>query len=341
MKLSVNSLIKILLSILIVISFLYLFNYLSSFIYSLLGILVPFLIAFTVSFIVNPWVKYLEKKNVNHKLSVFIVILFLISILVIFGVFLVPLINKELSFFIDNFPEFIDKINNLFNNIKFFNKIGLNFITIVSFLIKSNGNLIDKIIKFVTAIFSSFIPTITTPVLVIYFIVYYEKIENLIKSLVDKNSDTYLILKKIKYSMHVYFKSYLIITVLLSFFSSVAFALLNIEYFLIWGIIIGITNIIPYVGPYIGGGIVGLFVLTTNPELVIYVIIIIVCLQVIESNFLTPKIQGEALEINPILVVFSVTFFGKILGIIGMIIAVPIVRIMQIIIKVKIFNKKR
>ena len=81
--------------------------------------------------------------------------------------------------------------------------------------------------------------------------------------------------------------------------------------------------------------------LTTNPELVIYVIIIIVCLQVIESNFLTPKIQGEALEINPILVVFSVTFFGKILGIIGMIIAVPIVRIMQIIIKVKIFNKKR
>ena len=228
-----------------------------------------------------------------------------------------------------------------FNNIKFFNKIGLNFKTIVSFLIKSNGNLIDKIIKFVTAIFSSFIPTITTPVLVIYFIVYYEKIENLIKSLVDKNSDTYLILKKIKYSMHVYFKSYLIITVLLSFFSSVAFALLNIEYFLIWGIIIGITNIIPYVGPYIGGGIVGLFVLTTNPELVIYVIIIIVCLQVIESNFLTPKIQGEALEINPILVVFSVTFFGKILGIIGMIIAVPIVRIMQIIIKVKIFNKKR
>lgn len=341
MKLSVNSLIKILLSILIVISFLYLFNYLSSFIYSLLGILVPFLIAFTVSFIVNPWVKYLEKKNVNHKLSVFIVILFLISILVIFGVFLVPLINKELSFFIDNFPEFIDKINNLFNNIKFFNKIGLNFKTIVSFLIKSNGNLIDKIIKFITAIFSSFIPTITTPVLVIYFIVYYEKIENLIKSLVDKNSDTYLILKKIKYSMHVYFKSYLIITVLLSFFSSVAFALLNIEYFLIWGIIIGITNIIPYVGPYIGGGIVGLFVLTTNPELVIYVIIIIVCLQVIESNFLTPKIQGEALEINPILVVFSVTFFGKILGIIGMIIAVPIVRIMQIIIKVKIFNKKR
>lgn len=341
MKLSINSLIKILLIILIAISFLYLFNYVSSFIFSLLGILIPFLIAFTVSFIVDPWVKYLEKKKINHKLSVLIIIMFLISIIIVFSVFLVPLINKELSFFIDNFPVLIDKINDLFNNIKFFNKIGLNFKTIVSFLINSNGNIIDKIIKFVTAIFSSFIPTITTPVLIIYFIVYYEKIENLIKRLVDKNSGTYLILKNIKDSMHTYFKSYLIITVLLSFFSSIAFMLLEIDYFLIWGIIIGITNIIPYVGPYIGGGIVGLFVLTTNPELLIYVIIIIVCLQVIESNFLTPKIQGEALEINPILVVFSVTFFGKILGIIGMIIAVPIVRIIQIIIKVKFFNKKR
>ena len=131
MKLSINSLIKILLIILIAISFLYLFNYVSSFIFSLLGILVPFLIAFTVSFIVDPWVKYLEKKKINHKLSVLIIILFLISIIIVFSVFLVPLINKELSFFIDNFPVLIDKINDLFNNIKFFNKIGLNFKTII------------------------------------------------------------------------------------------------------------------------------------------------------------------------------------------------------------------
>lgn len=341
MKFSVNSLVKVLLCILIAISFIFLFNYLSSFLYTVIGILIPFLIAFTIGFIVNPWIKFLEKKKIRHNLSVFIVIVFLLSIIVLFCIFLVPLINKELSYFIDNFPNFIEKVNELFNNIKIFKKIGIDFKTIITYLMKSNSNLIDKIIKFVTTIFSSFIPTITTPILIIYFIVYYERIENWLKDHTKNTEELYLILKQIKASMHAYFKSYLIITILLSFFSSVAFGLLNIEYFLIWGIVIGVTNIIPYVGPYIGGGVVGLFVLTTNPELLIYVIIIIVCLQVIESNFLTPKIQGDVLEINPILVVFSVTFFGKILGIIGMIIAVPIVRIIQIILKVKFFNKKR
>ena len=82
-------------------------------------------------------------------------------------------------------------------------------------------------------------------------------------------------------------------------------------------------------------------VLTTNPNILIYVIIIIICLQFIESNFLTPKIQENFLQINPILVVFSVTFFGKVLGIFGMIIAVPIIRVIQIVVNVKKIDKKK
>lgn len=341
MKISVNSLLKILLSILILLSVIYLYKYLENLIYGIISVLIPFLIAFTISFIVSPWIKYLEKRKIRHNLAVLFVVVFLLGLLVLFTVFLAPLINEELSYFIDNFPLFFEKVNELFNSIVIFKKLGLELKTIVGYLLKSNDNILSKIIEFFAAIFSSFIPTITTPILIIYFIIYYDKIEKWIKNKAINNDDLYIILREIKISMHAYFKSYLIITILLSFFSSIAFWFLNIDYFIIWGLIIGITNIIPYIGPYIGGGIVGLYVLTSKPELLIYVIIIIVCLQVIESNFLTPKIQGDALEINPILVVFSVTFFGKILGIIGMIIAVPIILIIQIVVKVKKNNKKR
>lgn len=341
MRVSVNSLLKIFLSILILISVIYLYKYLQNLIYGIIGVLIPFLVAFTISFIVSPWIKYLEKKNIKHNIAVLIIVVFLLSLLVLFAVFLAPLISEEINYFIDNFPLFIEKINVMFNSITMFKKIGLEFNTIISYLFKANDNILSKIIEFIITIFSSFIPTITTPILIVYFIIYYNKIENWIKNKAINNDTLYIILREIKISMHAYFKSYFIITILLSFFSSIAFWFLNIDYFIIWGLIIGITNIIPYIGPYIGGGIVGLYVLTTSPELLIYVIVIIVCLQVIESNFLTPKIQGNVLEINPILVVFSVTFFGKLLGIIGMIIAVPIVRIIQIVVKVKKNNKKR
>ncbi|MBE6130721.1 MAG: AI-2E family transporter [Erysipelotrichaceae bacterium] len=341
MKLSVNSLLKVFISVLILLSCILLYKYLESFIFGIIGIIIPFLIAFTISFIVSPWIKYLEKKNVRHNVAVLIVIIFLLSLLVLFSIFLVPLIGDELNYFIDSFPAFIDRINELFNSVSIFKKLGLEFKTVISYFIKSNSNLITKILEFVTTIFSSFIPTITTPILIVYFIIYYDRLENWIRNKAIKNDDLYIILREIKISMHAYFKSYLIITILLSFFSSIAFWFLDIDYFIIWGLVIGITNIIPYIGQYIGGIIVGLYVLASSPELLVYVIIIIVCLQIIESNFLTPKIQGDVLEINPILVVFSVTLFGKLLGIFGMIIAVPIIRIIQIVVKVKKINKKR
>ena len=114
---------------------------------------------------------------------------------------------------------------------------------------------------------------------------------------------------------------------------------MGLDYFLLWGILIGVTDIIPYIGPYIGGAIVGLFVLSTNPNLFVAVVIVIVCIQILEGYYLTPKIQGKVLQINPILVIFSVTFFGKFLGIFGMLIAVPITRIVKILVDELIFRK--
>ena len=116
---------------------------------------------------------------------------------------------------------------------------------------------------------------------------------------------------------------------------------LKIDYAFLFGIIIGVTDIIPYIGPYIGGALVSVFVLVSRPEKLIFVIISIVILQFIESNFLVPKIQSKTLKTNPILVILSVTFFGEIMGIFGMLIAVPLEKIVEIIINSYTYNKKK
>lgn len=341
MKIENKNLFKILLFITISILSLYLFSLLKGPIIDVINILIPFIVSFALAFIVQPYINFLENKGIRRNYAIFIIIILILIIIVTFFIFLVPLLEKELYYFIDYIPQFITNIEAMFNQITFFNKIGLEFKDVLELFFSKNNDYMTYLVKIVNAIFSTFIPTITTPILIVYFIVYYDKIENYIKKISFKNNDLYEILKQIKLMLHEYFRAYFIITSLLFIISSICFAVLKIDYFIIWGIIIGITNIIPYVGPYIGGGIVGLFVFTTQPELLLYVIIIIVCLQLIESNFLTPKIQGRILQINPILVVFSVTIFGKFLGIIGMIIAVPIIRIIQIIFNVKKNNKKR
>lgn len=341
MKFKINDLIKIVLSIIIVFLGLILGKIIFPYFNILIGILIPFIISFSFGFLLWPCIKYLMKFKIPKKFSILIVLGTLIIILVIFGVYLVPVIVKELTIFFTNLPNLIEEVIKIINDIEIISKLGIDFRKIINEFISSKGDFFNNIVNLFQSIISYIIPTITTPILIIYFTIYYEKIENFIKSKCYDNNKMFMILKEIKYSMYEYFRSYFIITLTLSLISGLLFWILKIEYFMIWGILIGVTNIIPYIGPYIGGGIVGLFVLTTTPNLLVYVIIIIVCLQVIESMFLTPKIQGNIMEINPILVIFFITLFGEFLGIFGMIIAVPVVRIIQIIIKYEKKDKKR
>ena len=341
LKVKTNDLLKIVLSIIIIFLIFLLGKVVFPYFKVLIGILIPFMISFTFSFLLWPFINSLNKLKVPKKCAVIMVLGIFVILLVLFGVYLVPIIAKELTIFFSNLPIFIEEASKIINNIGVIKKLGIDFKQIINEFIINKSDFISNSLNFFYSIFSYIIPTITTPILIIYFTFYYEKIEEKIKKRCNNNYKIYMILKEIKYSMHQYFRSYFIITLTLSMISGLLFLLLKIEYYMIWGLLIGITNIIPYIGPYIGGGIVGLYVLSTTPNLLVYVIIIIVCLQVIESMFLTPKIQGDIMEINPILIIFFITLFGEFLGIFGMIIAVPTVRIIQIIIKYEKKDKKR
>ncbi len=344
MRLDVTKLIKILLIILIIYLCFLSFDYIKIGFTYLLGLLIPFVIGFGVSFILQPFINYLQRRGMNKKVAIFATLIFLLLIIVSFCVFLVPIIYNQLSIFLSKLPGYLEILKNnlkeMEKHLAILDSFGLSLDGIIMNFTEYQGNIMAKIISFIESIFSYFIPIITTPVLIIYFTIYYEDIE---KYIIHKTKDRpvlFAILKKAKQSMHTYFKSVLIIVSLLSLLASIAFGILGIEYFILWGIVIGITDIIPYVGPYIGGGIVLLFILTTRPNLFIYGIVIVCVVQLIEECLLTPKIQGKAMQINPILVIFSLALFGKILGIFGMIIAVPIVRITQIILTEVISYRK-
>ena len=128
------------------------------------------------------------------------------------------------------------------------------------------------------------------------------------------------------------FNGVLIVMVLLSLLATILFSIIGVEHSLLWGRIIGITNIIPYIGPYIGGAIVVAFTLLTSYKKALIVLVIIVLLQLIESNFITPNIHSKTMKTSPILVLLFISIFGQIMGIFGMIIAIPFLSIFQILV---------
>lgn len=104
----------------------------------------------------------------------------------------------------------------------------------------------------------------------------------------------------------------------------VAMVIMRMPYSLLISVIIGVTNIIPFFGPFIGGIPSALLILLSDPMQGVYFIIFLIVMQQIDGNILGPKILGNTTGISEFWVTFSLLFFGGLFGIMGMIIGVPI-----------------
>ncbi len=101
-------------------------------------------------------------------------------------------------------------------------------------------------------------------------------------------------------------------------------SILNIPYPILISVIVGVTNIIPFFGPYIGAIPSALLVLMINPGKCIPFILFVLALQQLDGNVIGPKILGESTGLSGFWVIFSITFFGGLWGIVGMVVGVPL-----------------
>ena len=112
----------------------------------------------------------------------------------------------------------------------------------------------------------------------------------------------------------------------------IGFLILGVDASLLFAAFCGITDIIPYVGPYIGGIPVALMSLTQSTTTGILVIIYIVMIQLLESMVLQPLIMSKTMKLNPVTILIGLLVFGHFFGIIGMIFATPCIALVKSII---------
>ena len=315
------------------------FPYFKNIIKLIFKILLPFIISFSIAFIFEPLIEKLESKKINRKISISIISLIFVLIVFLFIKFGIPSFVNKVEDITKILPEYMKKISNVVENInkKFefiFNGYTIDYDKIEIIISSKLTEFANKITSSFQMIFSYIIVILVTPILTIYFMHDFKKIEKFVKKKLEENKKDaiYEVISKSKDAIMQYFKGIIIVMLILTLATTMTFLFLKLDYPLLFGFIIGITDIIPYLGPYIGGAVVVLFVFVSTPKKVIFVIISIVILQFIESNFLVPKVQSKTLKTNPILVILSVTFFGEIMGIFGMLIAVPLEKIVEIVV---------
>lgn len=309
-------------------------------IYNIISIISPLLIGILLAYIFNPIVNILSKK-IGRKLSVFLLYFIIILILFLLTNYIIPVFKEEINDLIKSMPSIIDNTD-IFINKLFDNNINIDFDKyIINFVNKNVFSKTTDILNIFTEIFKFIGAFLISMIISLYFLLDFDKINNKLKCFLNKygNKKINLLLIKIDNIVFSYIKGTFLIAIIVFIFSFISFELIHLKGSIFLAFYNALTNIIPYIGPYIGAIPIIIIAFSESKKLFILTIIILLIIQLIESYILHPLIMSKTMDLHPVTILISLLLFGYFFGIIGMVIAMPVVSALKTII-IFIINDK-
>jgi len=319
-------------------------------IYLIKSILTPFIFSLIIAYFLNPLVDYLHRKKLSRlKATALILGLFLTIITTICLIFL-PIIFGQLADLISALPEyfitftteFYPKIASEFKHFGF--NIGDDFTNIIQDQkitdqvvdLSQNifGNALDSSLTIINILSLIFI----TPILVFYLLKDWDLLIKTISDYLPRNlvSSTKKIAGEIDKTLSGYVRGQFNVCLTLALFYSCALSLTGLNFGFLIGFLTGIFAFIPYVGMLCGTTIaivIALFQWGFDGTYVTLITLIFVAGNILESNFLTPKLIGKKIGLHPVWIIFGLFAFGALFGFTGILVAVPLTAICGTIIR--------
>ena len=301
-----------------------------------------------IAILLEPIVKYLKKKSkINDILAISLSIIFVILVFIILSLIVIPEIISSLKVLNDIYPYIsekaitigknianylaekniytinMDEVNNYFTN--FISNNTTNITKLASSLL---GSLVDWTIGF-TNLFLAF---------VLAFLILLDKkhliktLENIIKIIFGVKNTPY-IMNKLNLSKNIflgYVSGKIIVSAIVGLCVYVILLVTGTPYAALSAILLGIGNMIPYVGSIIGGIIAFFLILLVAPIKTIILLVAIAISQLVDGFIVGPKIIGNKVGLNTFWVIVSMIIFGNLFGIVGMFLGAPIMSILKL-----------
>lgn len=315
-----------------------------TFFLNLLKIVSPLFIGIVVAWLLEPLVKFLKNHKVNRTLATSLVYIALILLIVLIISSLIPLLSEQINEIVKSIPSISSQIQNWINDV--FSKIGnIDGIDISSLkselfvkLEEIGSNLTSSLphitVTFVSSVFSGLGSLIIGFIIGFYLLMSFDNINDAISSLIpEKNRDDFRgLANEVNTSLRKYVQGTLICASFVFLLSTIGFAIAGLKAPVLFGLFCGVTNIIPYIGPYLGGAPAVLVGFSQGPVVGIISLISIVIAQFLESNILNPIVMSKTMKLHPVTIIIGLLVFGHFWGMIGMLLATPTIAVLKSII---------
>ena len=298
------------------------------------GVLLPFITGMAIAYFLDPVADKLERMKFSRVASTSIITAVGLFFGVLLIVLLVPQLIKQTAalitamptyfqqlqlFLIEKFPAILDENSSIRGALDGF----------LASMQSRSGDFANAVLASAFSIVDAVIFVVVAPVVAFYMLLDWDRMVSKIDSWLPRDHRETLrgLARDLDNVMAGFVRGQLTVCAILGTFYAVTLMIVGLQFGLVVGLIAGLLTFIPYVGSLIGGGLslgLALFQFWDQPEWIVVVAIIFAIGQVVEGNFLTPKLVGGSVGLHPVWLMFALSAFGSLMGFTGMLIAVPV-----------------
>lgn len=310
----------------------------------ILKILTPLFIGVAVAWLFDPFVKKLKKKGIKRSIGATIAYVIFIAVLALIIGSIIPILIEQINDFAKTLPSVFDSIKNWMNDIfeKLNNIEGFDATSMKDEVFKKvedigmglTSSLPELLINTVKSFFSGIGTFLIGLIIGFYLLVGFDNANELMITWLPKKmqNDARDLLNEVNTSFRRFIKGAFYDCSLVFVVTSLGFMLVGLKGAVLFGLFCGITNIIPYAGPYIGGAPAIIVGFSQGPVTGLLTLLVVFVVQFLEGNLLQPVIMSKTTKLHPVTIMVGLLIFGHFFGIVGMVLSTPLIAAIKIII---------
>lgn len=301
------------------------------------AVFIPFIVSAFITYLLHPFVQKLYEGGIHKGVAVFIIYLLFFGGA---GYALykgIPAFINQLEDLTENAPQFANQYRSWIDLIqqktaKWPEGLQMRVDESILTLEASLDRLLSKSVNILINVLNYSLIIALIPFISFYMLKDIDLLKRTTWYLTPRKwrQEGILFLKDVDKSLGSYIRGQLLVCAAIGAISALLFWIFGMKYPLLLGFFIGLTNVIPYFGPLFGAVPAIVIAATMSIKMVIISAVIVLVLQFVEGNILSPYIVGKSLDMHPLVIIFALLAGGEAAGVLGLIIAVPLLAVLKV-----------
>ncbi|MFA6553550.1 MAG: AI-2E family transporter [Patescibacteria group bacterium] len=305
-------------------------------VYLLRDVILIILVSFILASALNPWVNALQRRRIPRVLATVVIFLAFFGTFVLVLVLLIPPIATQITDISKNLPSYYNRIMTDFEKFKDFSlqQNLLNSLQNSLQSLQSNlGQTTAGVFNTVASVFGGFMSFVFMVVITFYMLLEENALKKFVKSITPSKYQPYLfqLLNRSQDRLRLWLRGQLILCIIIGFLAWLGLTIFGVKYSLVLGLWAGLTEFIPYLGPFLGA-IPAVFIALTTGSFMKAILVVgwYIIIQQLENHLIVPKVMEKTVGLNPLVVIIIMLVGGKLAGMVGILLAVPLALVIKV-----------